>query len=189
MTYRDLDKRRETKRRWREANLEKVRLAERNSARKRSTKRAAAVRKWRAENPERNAQAKLRWYLANPQKRAAAAHRWYLVHTEFAKEKNRLWDIRNPGRRRERDRRRKALKRGLLGSVSPNIIKKLFVKQGGLCNNICCNVDLVFEIRTYHLDHILPLALGGLHDDSNLQLLCAKCNLRKGAKHPSDFIV
>ena len=37
------------------------------------------------------------------------------------------------------------------------------------------------------LDHIMPLALGGLHDDSNLQSLCAKCNQRKNAKDPLAF--
>ena len=38
-----------------------------------------------------------------------------------------------------------------------------------------------------HLDHILPLALGGRHDDDNLQLLCGTCNMRKGARDPTEF--
>ena len=28
----------------------------------------------------------------------------------------------------------------------------------------------------------MPLALGGLHEDDNLQILCAHCNLSKSAK-------
>ena len=34
----------------------------------------------------------------------------------------------------------------------------------------------------------MPLALGGKHEDENLQLLCATCNLSKGAKHPIAFM-
>jgi 5-methylcytosine-specific restriction endonuclease McrA len=33
-----------------------------------------------------------------------------------------------------------------------------------------------------HIDHIVPLAKGGKNELDNLQLLCGKCNLKKGAK-------
>jgi 5-methylcytosine-specific restriction endonuclease McrA len=33
-----------------------------------------------------------------------------------------------------------------------------------------------------HIDHVIPLAEGGTNALSNLQLLCAKCNLAKGKK-------
>jgi 5-methylcytosine-specific restriction endonuclease McrA len=39
-----------------------------------------------------------------------------------------------------------------------------------------------------HIDHVMPLAKGGSNDPSNIQLLCPTCNLRKGAKHPVDFM-
>ena len=35
--------------------------------------------------------------------------------------------------------------------------------------------------RLVHLDHIVPVARGGSHDVSNLQVLCARCNQTKGA--------
>jgi hypothetical protein len=38
-----------------------------------------------------------------------------------------------------------------------------------------------------HLDHIMPLYLGGPNSKDNLQWLCKKCNLSKGAKHPIDW--
>jgi 5-methylcytosine-specific restriction endonuclease McrA len=38
------------------------------------------------------------------------------------------------------------------------------------------------------MDHIIPLALGGTNTDDNIQLLRAKCNKQKGAKHPIDFM-
>ena len=52
-----------------------------------------------------------------------------------------------------------------------------------LQNHRCarCKVDVQ---HGFHVDHIMPLALGGSNTKENLQILCQKCNLSKGAKHP-----
>jgi hypothetical protein len=39
----------------------------------------------------------------------------------------------------------------------------------------------------WHVDHILPLALGGYHELANLQHLTPRDNLSKHAKHPDDW--
>ena len=36
--------------------------------------------------------------------------------------------------------------------------------------------------RELQIDHIYPVCRGGLTVDSNLQTLCRRCNLRKGAR-------
>lgn len=36
----------------------------------------------------------------------------------------------------------------------------------------------------YHVDHIMPIARGGKHENRNLQLLCGPCNLRKSDRDP-----
>lgn len=36
--------------------------------------------------------------------------------------------------------------------------------------------------RPMHVDHITPRSKGGTNDPENLQTLCDKCNLKKGAK-------
>ena len=36
--------------------------------------------------------------------------------------------------------------------------------------------------RSFHADHVKPFSKGGETDLSNGQALCAKCNLKKGAK-------
>lgn len=42
--------------------------------------------------------------------------------------------------------------------------------------------------KDYHVDHVMPLALGGSNAKDNLQLLCPLCNKSKHAKHPVDFM-
>lgn len=38
------------------------------------------------------------------------------------------------------------------------------------------------------VDHVIPLALGGMHVDSNLRCCCRQCNGRKGASLPCDAV-
>jgi len=40
----------------------------------------------------------------------------------------------------------------------------------------------------WHVDHILPISLGGKHFAENLQVIPALLNLKKGAKHTSKYI-
>ena len=63
-------------------------------------------------------------------------------------------------------------------------IKALFTSQRGTCPN--CQTSLIKRgPGKYHVDHIMPIALGGSNWPSNLQLLCPPCNMSKGAKHPN----
>ena len=55
--------------------------------------------------------------------------------------------------------------------------------KGGKC--VCCGHPLS---DNYHLDHIVPIALGGANEDWNIQLLRGECNLQKHAKHPVNFM-
>lgn len=41
---------------------------------------------------------------------------------------------------------------------------------------------------SYHIDHYLPLALGGKHQVENLRIACPPCNFRKNALHPDEFL-
>jgi len=77
----------------------------------------------------------------------------------------------------------RALKRQSGGTLSKGITEKLMVLQRGKC--AVCKVSVKDK---HHLDHIMPLALGGTNEDSNIQILCPSCNCSKGAKHPQDFM-
>lgn len=41
--------------------------------------------------------------------------------------------------------------------------------------------------KKFHVDHIMPVKLGGSNHPENLQLLCAKCNLAKSSIHPDVY--
>lgn len=90
------------------------------------------------------------------------------------------WKAANSDLVRVYNQNRKAKKRMQAGSISKDIVKKLMALQSGKCAN--CATDLHYS--GHHLDHMMPIDLGGLHTDENLQLLCPTCNLRKFNKDP-----
>ena len=110
------------------------------------------------------AEKKRLWDLANPGANAARA---------------RAWGKDNPERVLEHSRNRRALKRSAEGSHTAGEIAELVLIQRGKCANCRCSIK-----KSRHVDHIMPLALGGRNDIGNIQLLCPPCNMRKHKKHP-----
>ena len=55
---------------------------------------------------------------------------------------------------------------------------RMFIKQGGVCPR-CENEKLFTEMT---VDHIEPIAKGGLHAAHNFRLVCSACNSEKGDK-------
>lgn len=96
------------------------------------------------------------------------------------------WRKRNPEKRRaisaHAKKVRRARKAGAICDVRSGDMKRLLESQNGKC--VYCKVDLD---DTKHLDHRMPLALGGNHVLDNLQYLCAPCNISKGAMPPEEF--
>ena len=64
--------------------------------------------------------------------------------------------------------------------VRPDIKDWLYERQGGNCNG--CMRHIPHDLRDlFDLDHIKSRKRGGLDVESNLQLLCRTCNVKKGA--------
>lgn len=95
-------------------------------------------------------------------------------------EKTRRYRRANPHKMREFTQRRKDRK---LGRLPHGTIPRLGEYQRWRC--AICRKGIK---RKYHVDHIVPLALGGEHVPENIQLLCPTCNVRKSAKHPVDYM-
>lgn len=123
---------------------------------------------WQAANSDRLKLVKAAYYAANVGKIKAATAAYATATLEA---------------RRIRQSNRRARKRANGGVLSRGLPAKLFALQKGKC--ACCKKSLG---ENYHLDHIMPLALGGANTDDNMQLLTATCNMSKQASHPIDFM-
>lgn len=97
-------------------------------------------------------------------------------------EYNRKYRAEHPGCRRVEKKNRK-LKVRTSGRLSVGIVKMLIEKQKGKC--VVCKVSIK---DGFHIDHIIPIAKGGMNVDNNVQLLCPPCNMSKSDKHPVDFM-
>lgn len=144
-------------------NLKSVEYAKANPE-----KRAAAYKKYEANNPEKVLASKAAWRANNPEKAA-----------EIGKN----WRKKNPELLRVYQQNRRAREKECGGALSKDIAKKLFLLQRGLC--ACCGKPLG---NKFHLDHIMPIILGGENSDKNIQLLRSSCNQKKHSKHPIDFM-
>jgi hypothetical protein len=68
--------------------------------------------------------------------------------------------------------------------ISARVKRLVRMHDRNTCRN--CGVHASAPGVVMHIDHVIPLAEGGTNALSNLQLLCAKCNLAKGKK-PGHF--
>ena len=139
---------------------------------------------WYKANAEKVKENSLAWYKSNIKKAKESRAEWYKKNSETAKLNSIAWSKLNPQARKISRQNRRARKLLVGGKLSKGIISSLLKLQRGLC--ACCKTNL--SKTNIHQDHIMPLARGGMNIDSNIQLLCQKCNLSKGAKHPIDFM-
>lgn len=105
------------------------------------------------------------------------------VNPGWRKRVHKEWVKNNPSKMRMYDQNRRARKVAGGGTISHDIVDKLMTLQQGKCP--CCGKSLD---AGFHVDHIMPLALGGSNTDDNIQLLTPACNREKNAKHPIDFM-
>ena len=128
-----------------------------------------AVANWRARNPGHDKASGVKWRAANLVRRRSTSTAWQKANPEKYRINNHNYDAR---------------KRENGGRLSQGLAEKLFKLQRGKC--ACgCKQPLGDD---YHLDHRMPLALGGMNSDDNMQLLRRLCNQQKSAKHPIDFM-
>lgn len=160
--------------------LEKLRARERVSS-----------AKWRASHPERAYESAKKWRLANPWSSRKRSAKWIKSHPEYGRakaakfrakhaDKARAWALRwkslNRGRVYESNAARRALKKGMLALLSCDEKRKI-AEIYTACATLSKNTG-----RAYHVDHKIPLAKGGRHAITNLQILPALENLRKGVR-------
>lgn len=154
--------------------------------------------KYREDNPEKYKETKARcrkktaekireynalYWHKNKEKEKARKKKWVECNVNYVKRYRAKYAIEHPEIKRISEHNRRAKKQNNGGKLSSGLTVKLYRLQCGKC--ACCGVPLGDD---YHLDHIMPLALGGVNEDWNMQLLTSTCNQQKHAKHPVDFM-
>ncbi len=123
------------------------------------------------------------YFKENHEDRLEKKRIYHHKNKERVNAKRRQWNRDNPERHNEQSRVYKAQKRNQLGSVPSDYLENLWIAQEGMC--YYCQGDL--GVLGKHVEHMVPLSRGGLHDISNLCLACPDCNLSKGIKTAEEF--
>lgn len=148
---------------------------------------AEKSKRWRAENIERaNEMARIsmaKRRVESPEEAKAYADSYRAANQEHLNEIHRAWHAANPEASRAIYARKRAKREGVDGRFTKDDIRRIAKLQ----RNRCAYCRIKITARTWHIDHIMPLALGGTNWPTNLQLTCAPCNTRKQAQHPIDF--
>lgn len=164
---------------WRETHKEEI---------------AENYKRWYAENIEQQKEYNAKWLAENrgsvrekarvraigyraadPEKYAARAMEYYYRNME------------NPEFRAKQSLRssiQHGKRKGAKGTFTPEDVAQILERQKYKCAE--CGTS-VRKKANRHIDHITPLAKGGTNWPWNLQILCPKCNLSKGAKDPLDW--
>ena len=177
----------EIDRRYREKNRERIAETHR--------RRYCAKREWILERQKLYAQ-------ANKEKKREYNRRYYRENREKLKEQNRQYHQNNKEAASEwykqyyqenieaiyaNHRARRAKKRGNGGSHTVKELNELFEQQEGLC--YYCGRLLFESFKVpFHVEHKIPISIGGSNDISNIALSCKECNLRKHTKTDEEFL-
>jgi 5-methylcytosine-specific restriction endonuclease McrA len=170
----------------RQKHPEEMRRRGRDQWRRNAEKYKASTRARYAENLEESRLKAREHAKRHRQKRPDlmrdSNRRAYAKNPEGRRLSSRKWQAKNLLRARANNANRRSMKLAAGGKYTRDDVVEIFKMQRGKC--AICKTNLT----KYHVDHVMPLSLGGDNNRTNLQLLCPTCNSSKGAKHPIEFM-
>ena len=147
---------------WRKDNPEKEAQYRKTAFEKDPERLRGYLREWRARNIEK---------VRESDRQAAAVKR--AENPEKCKEINKRWRLKNPLYIKQKNMARiAAKKKATVGEVDYNYILQ---RDKRVCH--ICGVGVGQE--ELHFDHIIPISRGGSHENSNIAVSHAFCNLSK----------
>lgn len=140
---------------------------------------------WTQANVNALRAAQREYYRLDPSKKLAKNREWYYANQKERLDQIRKYQRNNPELRRAWGRQAQHLRRArMYGSdYEPLTIAQVHQHMENLGGR-CIYCEGPFE----HVDHFMPLALGGRHALDNLVPSCSKCNLSKKDKDPSEWV-
>jgi hypothetical protein len=133
-------------------------------------------KKWYLNNREKKLEKNKNWRIAHPEAVRTYQKKWAIENRDKGCEKSKRWRARNPKKVIESTRARRAKRKNAAVSLSFGEKKQLSIME-------IIRRDLEKETgRKYHIDHILPLAHGGIHHPINMRILEISENASKQDK-------
>lgn len=163
---------------WRAANRDSIREKQAEYRKLNQKKIQAQTAAWCKENPERVAEYAKRHYEANREKILTAKRAKRADGAYYA-----TYRLKNRSTVRRNQQNYRARRKNAPGKLSKDIVDRLMVLQRARC--AACRSNL--KKTGHHLDHLVPLARGGTNEDSNVQLLCPRCNCAKRHADPIEW--
>lgn len=164
-----------------EKDAESRRQYSRDYWRSHTNERQAYMQQYRAENADELLERGRAYNRKNADKRRSYRRIYRASHIEEEKARDREYRKRRPEVHRASEATRRAAMKERGGTYTPADIEAIRKAQGNRCY-ICGK-----KLAKFHVDHFIPLVLGGTNDPGNLRLACPKCNLHKYTKHPHDM--
>jgi hypothetical protein len=154
------------------------------------------VKIWRNANAERVTETTKLWRKKHPDKVKAWIKKSYAKHSEKIKAYNAKWAKANPDKKRKYNQKwaknnpemlkARNHKRRMLKASGPSDKSSIIQENLKKVPNKCywCGKSLN---KNWHMDHVIPLCLGGSHTSANIVKSCPTCNHSKGGKHPAKW--
>lgn len=189
---------RERARARRAANRERINEQKRKRAAANREANRESCRQWRENNKEHISEKNRLYRIANRQRLREYLRSYHATHRQESlertqqyreanratlRERSREWRQANPAKARELARQsrgtRRAREAGAIDPCAPATTAAAMARRVWLFGNACAYCG---SNGPLHLDHVEPLARGGLHTPDNLVPACQRCNLSKLAK-------
>lgn len=177
----------EKARHYRSENAQRIREAERLWREKNADKVRETRRQYRKDNADRRREYNQRYYEEHLEATREYKRQYAAINCEAARERARLWKAANPDAVRVNHQRRRARKRAANGTHNAGDLLAVRAAQTDKRGRLICWYCGKPIKREYHIDHFVPLAKCGTNDAGNLRIACPKCNMSKGAKHPTEI--
>ena len=122
------------------------------------------------------------WIKKNPERMSELVKKSKKKFRERDRNALQKWRVQNRESVRVHNAHYLIRKKNAEGAYNKADIRNILISQNNKCNG--CGVDIS---NNYHVDHIMPLLLGGSNWPENLQCLCPSCNSSKKAIHPEKW--
>lgn len=185
--WKNPEARRESTRKSHRKHIEKRRAYDKVYNARHYAENAEYLRQWQREYHRQHPEKRAEYQAANADKLREKAREYGRNNAEKRSEYNKRFWKANPDKRRIKEHRRRALKANAPGRYSVDELAAIRAAQTDSKGRLICWACGKPIKGTPHLDHWIPLDKAGSNSAGNLHFMHARCNLSKGAKHPTEI--